>query len=105
MTAPQKLPTPPSTMMRKAGMTASMPTCGRSPQIGVNTTPAKPASPAPSPNTSRRSRVRLIPNARTISLSWAPALMMAPYGVRSRNSQTATMAMIAKSAAQSLYLE
>ena len=49
MTAPQKLPTPPSTMMRKAGMTASMPTCGRRPQIGVSTTAGEAGEPSPEP--------------------------------------------------------
>ncbi|HSI54276.1 MAG TPA: hypothetical protein VK981_09925, partial [Ramlibacter sp.] len=34
-TAPQSDPTPPSTMMRNAGTTASTPTCGRMPQIGA----------------------------------------------------------------------
>ena len=43
-TAPQRLPTPPSTMIRNAGTTASTPTCGRMPQIGAITTPAIAAS-------------------------------------------------------------
>ena len=54
-TAPQKLPIPPMTMMRNAGITTSIPTCGRRPQIGTMMMPASPASPAPSPKTRSRS--------------------------------------------------
>ena len=78
ITAPHSEPTPPSTMIRKAGTTASTPTCGRMPQIGAITTPAMAASATPRPNTNSRSRDRLMPSARTISLSCAPALMIAP---------------------------
>ncbi len=58
------------------------------PQIGAITTPAIAARPTPRANTNRRSRDRLMPSARTISLSWAPALMTAPYGVFSRKNQS-----------------
>ena len=37
-------------------MTASTPTCGRSPQIGVRMMPASAASAAPKPKTSMRKR-------------------------------------------------
>ena len=50
-TAPQKLPTPPSTMTRNAGITASTPICGRMPQIGATMMPAIAASMVPSTNT------------------------------------------------------
>ena len=50
-TAPQRLPTPPRTMIRNAGTTASTPTCGRTPQIGAITTPAIAARPTPRANT------------------------------------------------------
>ena len=65
-------------MMRKAGTTASTPMCGRTPQIGASTMPATAASAVPSAKTNRRSRVRLMPSARTISESCAPALIIAP---------------------------
>ncbi len=65
-------------MIRNAGTTASTPTCGRMPQIGAMITPAIAASAVPSANTQRRSRERLMPSARTISLSCAPALIIAP---------------------------
>jgi hypothetical protein len=48
------------------------------PQIGAMTTPASAASAVPSANTNSRSRERLMPSARTISLSCAPALIIAP---------------------------
>src|SRR5262249_38632143 len=95
-TAPKKLPPPPRTMTMKAGTTASMPTWGRTPQIGAMITPATAARPLPNANTSRRSRGRLTPSARTISLWCAPALISAPYGVRSRNSHTRAMTPTAK---------
>jgi hypothetical protein len=57
-TAPQKLPTPPSTMMRNAGTTASTPTWGRTPQIGAMMMPAIAASAVPRAKTQRRSLAR-----------------------------------------------
>src|SRR5215212_9588134 len=54
-TAPQNEPTPPSTMTRKAGTTASTPMCGRMPQIGARMMPATAASIVPSTNTALRS--------------------------------------------------
>ncbi len=104
-TAPQKLPTPPSTMITKAGTTASTPTCGRTPQIGAMTMPATAASAVPKAKTISRRRVRLTPSARTISLSWAPALISAPYGVFCRNSQSSPIMPIAKAEAKKRYLE
>src|SRR5687767_3517479 len=105
MTAPQKLPTPPRTMMTKAGTTASTPTCGRTPQMGAITMPATAASPVPKAKTRRRSRVRFTPRARTISLSWAPALMSAPYRVRWRNSHRSKIMPTAKAEAKNRYTE
>src|SRR5262249_44339492 len=72
MQAPQKLPTPPSTMIRNAGTTASTPMCGRMPHNGARITPANAASMVPSTNTHTLSLVRSMPSACTISLSCAP---------------------------------
>jgi hypothetical protein len=51
------------------------------PQIGASTMPAKAASMVPNTNTPRRKRGRLMPSARTISLScdqMSPWKMNAP---------------------------
>ena len=70
------------------------------PQIGAITTPASAASATPSANTAERSRDRLMPSARTISLSCAPALTTAPYGVFSRKNQSRPIIRQAKPAAK-----
>ena len=80
-------------------MTASTPICGRMPQIGAMIMPAIAASMAPNTKTSSRSRVRLMPSARTISLSWAPAFTVAPNDVFSIRSQTSPMIATAMPAA------
>jgi hypothetical protein len=105
ITAPQKLPTPPRTMIKNDGMTASTPTCGRSPQMGVRMIPAAAARAAPSPNTNSRRRPMLMPSARTISLSWAPAFTLAPYGVFSRKSHTRPIKTMPTNAAKKRYFE
>ena len=104
-TAPQNEPMPPITTTMKAGMTASAPMVGLRLHMGAAMTPASPAMTVPRPKTRLRIRVRLIPRARTISLSCAPALMMAPYGVFSRNHQTSASRTTARTATSTRYLE
>jgi hypothetical protein len=104
-TAPQNEPMPPITTTMKAGMTASAPMVGLRLHMGAATTPATPASAVPSPNTQLRMRVRSMPSARTISPSCAPALMMAPYGVFSRNHQTSARSPSASPATRMRYFE
>jgi hypothetical protein len=96
---------PPITTTMKAGMTASAPTVGLRLHIGAAITPATPAMAAPSAKTRLRSRVRLMPSARTISWSCAPALIMAPYGERSRKAHTSTSSTTPSTATSTRYFE
>ena len=77
-TAPQNEPMPPITTTMKAGITASAPIVGLRLHMGAAMTPATPAIAVPSAKTRLRIRGRSMPRAITISLSWAPALMIAP---------------------------
>jgi len=80
--APRIEPMPPMTVMTKARirMFSPIPIC--TVRIGACISPARPASAAPSPNTSVYSSLMFTPSAPTISRLLAPARINIPMRVR-----------------------
>lgn len=79
--APRTEPTPPMTMTTKVRISTESPMPGSTDRIGATIAPAKPASMAPSPNTTRNSRRMSMPSAATIGPLLAPARSRMPRRV------------------------
>src|SRR5205085_2796251 len=73
MTAPSRLPMPPTTTTTNDSMMMVTPISAYAPRIGPARIPARPASPVPMPNTRNQMRPTSKPSARTIIGSREPA--------------------------------
>ena len=82
---------PPTTVTTKASASTVAPISGLAPCNGAASTPASPAIPVPSPNTSIHTRPISRPSTRAITGSRAPARITRPMRVRSISSHSASM--------------
>src|SRR6266446_8133810 len=104
MTAPSRLPMPPTTTTTNDSMMIVTPISAYAPRIGPARMPARPASPAPMPNTRNQIRPTSKPSARTISGSREPARMTSPMLVFSRKSQRPTSTAAVTAMTKSRYV-
>src|SRR6201996_1748334 len=92
-TAPPIDPMPPTTVTTNASARIVPPISGITPCNGAASNPAKPAIAVPIPNTMSHTLATLTPSTRTICGSRAPARMIRPKLVFSRNSHSASSTM------------
>jgi hypothetical protein len=88
--APPNDPTPPITITTNDCTSTLVPMSGVTARIGASTNPARPATPAPSANTSMNARPISIPSSSTISASSMPARTISPSRVLKMMIQTAS---------------
>src|SRR5262249_7447442 len=87
---PPDTPAPTPTPTTTSSVAVATPIAARAPGTARESTPARPASPVPIPNTRNQMRPTSKPSARTIIGSRDPARITRPMLVFSRNSQRAT---------------
>src|SRR5437879_5145321 len=104
ITAPSRLPMPPTTTTTNDSMMMVTPISAYAPRIGPARIPARPASPVPMPNTRNQMRPTSKPSARTIIGSREPARMTSPMLVFSRKSQRPTSTAAVTAMTKSRYV-